>query len=248
MGFLLEPATLIPRSNNACRAELARDRIPALSFGAMTMTAPNHPIRLLLADDHQITLDVLRWSLRAAPDFEIVGQAADGPTAVRLAAELAPDVAIVDIALPGLDGVEVTRQIRSGGHGPRVVALSAHDQRRLIRAAFQAGASGYVVKTNGMQDLVEAVRTVAAGGAYLAGAANAELALELATGDDTLSPRERDVLRLLSTGRSIKEIATQLGVSVKTVENHRRHVLEIFDLSGVADLTRFAIREGITPL
>src|SRR4051812_5294962 len=110
-----------------------------------TNTTP--PTRLLLADDHRITLDVLRWSLRAAPDLQIVGEAVDGPTAVRLAAEPNPDIPILDTPPPGLDGVEVTRQIRSAGHGPRVVALSAYAERRLIRAMFRAGASGYVAKT-----------------------------------------------------------------------------------------------------
>jgi DNA-binding NarL/FixJ family response regulator len=212
------------------------------------MNAPART-RLLLADDHRITLEVLRWSLRAAPELEIVGEAVDGPTAVRLAAELKPDIVIVDIALPGLDGVEVTRQIRNAGRGPRVVALSAYAERRLIRAMFRAGASGYVAKTGGMEDLVDAIRTVAAGGAYLgSAAAGADLARELATGDEPISARERDILRLIAAGRSMKEIAGELHLSAKTVENHRRNLMDNLGLGGTADLTRYAITEGIVPL
>lgn len=221
------------------------------------------PLRLLLADDHRITLQVLRWSLRAAPDLTVVGEALDGHSAVRLASELKPDVVVMDVSLPGLDGIEATRQIirgggGDGGRGPRVVALSAHDAPRVIRGMFVAGASGYVVKTGAMEDLVQAVRTVAAGGTYLGGAAGierlraADIAAGGADGDggigDPLDPRDLALLRLIAAGRATKEIAADLGVSVKTVETRRHRLLDKLGLNDVATLTRYAVAEGIAPL
>ncbi|MDB5320775.1 MAG: DNA-binding response regulator [Phycisphaerales bacterium] len=224
------------------------------------MTTPT-PLRLLLADDHRITLQVLRWSLRAAPDLTVVGEALDGHSAVRLAGELKPDVVVMDVSLPGLDGIEATRQIirggggGGGGRGPRVVALSAHDARRVIRGMFAAGASGYVVKTGEIEDLVQAVRTVAAGGTYLGGAAGIERlrAAEIAGGDggiggDPLAPRDMALLRLIAAGRATKEIAAELGVSVKTIENGRHRLLDKLGIDDVATLTRYAVEEGIAPL
>jgi DNA-binding NarL/FixJ family response regulator len=207
---------------------------------------PDHPIRLLLADDHRITLEVLRWALRAAPELRIVGEALDGPTAVRVAREREADVAIVDIALPELDGIAVTRLIRDGGRGPRVLALSAHRERRLIRGMFRAGATGYISKGGTLDDLVAAVRTVAAGKTYL-GDPDAAV-IDLASDEDPFSPRETQTLRLIATGLSTKEIAARLDVSVKTVESDRRRLLEQLGLSGTADLTRYAVAERIAPL
>jgi DNA-binding NarL/FixJ family response regulator len=222
---------------------LPRDSRPPRDVPPAT---PDPPTPLHHADDHRITHEVHRWALRAAPDLRVVGEALDGPTAVRLAREREADVAIVDIALPDLDGIAVTRLIRNNGRGPRVLALSAHRERRLIRAMFEAGATGYVSKAGTLDDLVAAVRTVAAGGTHL-GDPDAAV-LDLASDEDPFSPRETETLRLIATGLSTKEIAARLGVSVKTVEVDRRRLLEQLRLAGTADLTRYAIAERIAPL
>jgi two-component system, NarL family, response regulator NreC len=212
-------------------------------------------IRVLLADDHRIMREGLRSLLEQQPDMKLVGEAENGREAVRLAGKLTPHVAVVDVAMPDLNGIEATRQIVAAVPGVRVLALSMHMDRRLIMGMLDAGASGYLLKDCAFEELVGAIRAVAAGGVYLspriAGFVvkdriqHAKSETSAATG---LTSKEREVVQLIAEGRSTKEIASLLYVSVKTVETHRQHVMSKLGFHSVAELTRFAISEGISSL
>ena len=210
------------------------------------------PIRIVLADDHQLLREGLRSLLKTDPGIDVVGEAANGPDAVRLAAELAPEVVVMDVNMPDLNGIEATRQIRAAGNGhgaPKVVALSAHSDERFAREMLAAGASGFVLKDAAFEQLADAVRAATAGRVYLSPATADSVARHVARGGTaggTLSPREREVLQLLAEGLATKQVAMRLDVSVKTVETHRRNLMEKLDLHSVAELTKFAIREGLT--
>ena len=219
---------------------------------------------VLLVDDHKIVREGICSLLRAQDDVEVVAQAEDGRAGVERAAALRPDVVVMDVAMPDLNGVDATRQIRAKSPGTRVVVLSAHVDRRTAAAALEAGASGIVPKDAAFEELATAVRTVAddkvyispqiAGGLIgdLVGGGAAAMASH-GPGDGrgvykALSPREREVLQLMAQGRATKEIARDLGVSVKTVETHRRQIMEKLELYSVAELTRYAVREGLVSL
>jgi two-component system response regulator NreC len=210
-------------------------------------------IRILLVDDHEVIRQGLRSLLRAAPGMDVVAEAANGPDAVRLAAETAPDAVVMDVNMPGLDGVEATRQIiataAAGQGAPKVVALSAHAGERVVRDMLKAGASGFVPKHAAFEELADAVRAVVAGRVYLSPAAAGTVAGHVARGGpavSTLSPREREVLQLTAEGLATKQVAARLSVSVKTVETHRRNLMEKLDIHSVAELTKYAIVEGLT--
>ncbi len=210
-------------------------------------------IRVLLADDHQIVRDGLHALLDAETDLEIVGEAREGRAAVQLAAQMKPDVVIMDIGMPDLNGMEATRQILEAAPGVRIVALSMHSDRRFIEGMFKAGAAGYLLKDAAFEELARAVRTVVAGRPYLSPSIAAAVidgyvnpAAGSASAADLLTPREREVLQLLAEGNSTKQIALSLDVSVKTVETYRSRLMEKLDLHSVAELTKYAVREGLT--
>jgi DNA-binding NarL/FixJ family response regulator len=212
-------------------------------------------ITLLIADDHQIVRDGLCTMFRARPEFEVLAEAADGRTTVELAGTLSPDVVIMDVSMPGLNGVEATRQIRAHHPGVRVVALSMHPERQFVSEMLSAGASGYLLKDSPFDELATAVRTAAAGEVYLCPKVAAVVVKGYVGGAPksspfcgNLSPREREVLQLLAEGKNTKEIAYALHVSTKTIETHRRQVMEKLNIYSVAELTRYAIREGVTAL
>jgi len=211
-------------------------------------------IRIVLADDHQMTRESLSLVLSQQPDFSIVAQTGDGRSAVRLAEEHHPDIAVIDVTMPGLNGVEVTRQISALGQNIRVIILSMHIERQFVSEALSAGASGYVLKDSPVEELVQAIRTVAKGETFLGRKVQEVLVNSLlnsgasAWGTAHLTPREREVLQLVAEGKNTKEIALLLHLSSKTVEGHRRQVMEKLDLYSVADLTRYAIKEGVTSL
>ena len=213
-------------------------------------------LRILLADDHQLFRDGLRTLLGQQADMEVVGEAVDGPSVLEAALRLRPDILLMDISMSGLNGIEATRRILGGGSTTRVIMLSMHADQRYVNEALRAGALGYVLKDSAIGELLAAIRTVARGRRYL----SATLAdrvigeyIDLAgerslSAFSTLSPRERQVLQLLAEGTSTKEMAAQLRVSVKTVETHRKQIMDKLDIHSVAELTKYAIREGITPL
>jgi len=189
-------------------------------------------------------------------DFEVLAEAEDGRTAVEMAERMMPHVVVMDIGMPGLNGIEATRQIVERVPSVRVIALSAYADRRLIAEVLKAGASGYLLKESAFEELAEAIRTAAAKKVYLSPQIAAELVDDYVRMSkdpgpsvfDSLSPREREVLQLIAEGQSTKEVARILKVSVKTVETHRRQLMNKLELFSVAELTRYAIREGLVSL
>jgi two-component system response regulator NreC len=212
------------------------------------------PIRILLADDHPVLRAGLRTLLEHEADMVVVGEASDGREAVALAQRLKPDVIIMDISMPNVDGLEATRQIRRLGLSAQVLILTVHAQERYLFPVLKAGAAGYLNKTAADTELVEAVRTVAAGGAFLQPAATRQLLEDYVAGVqagseqdryDRLSEREREVLKYVAAGYTAREIAEQLHLSPKSVETYRARILEKLELRTRADLVRYALRRGI---
>ena len=213
-------------------------------------------IKILLADDHAIMRQGLRSLIEKQPDMEVVGEAEDGRKAIELVRELVPDIVIMDITMPDLNGVEATRQITGELPKVKVIALSINSNRRFVTDMLGAGAAGYVLKECLFDELVQAIQAVAAGHSYLSsritGIVVEDYVNRMATVADSplasLTGREREVLQLVAEGVSTKQIALKLHVSTKTVEANRRQVMEKLDIHTVAELTRYAVREGLTPL
>jgi DNA-binding NarL/FixJ family response regulator len=210
-------------------------------------------VKVLVADDHQILREGLVTILGKA-GMTVVGEAADGRTAVRLARELQPQVVIIDIAMPELNGIEATRQIVEEFPHIKVIALSMHADRHFVRGMLQAGASGYLLKYCASQDLVQAICAVLNHQIFLSPGIT-ELVVDnfkSASGDSSafsvLTPREREVLQLYAEGKISREIAATLHVSLKTVEAYRRQIMEKMKFQSFADLIKYAIREGLTTL
>lgn len=211
-------------------------------------------VRILLADDHEMLREGLRAILERENDLEIVGEASDGRTAVAMAAKLVPDVVVMDITMADLNGVEATRQIRTDNPEVSVVALSRHSERHYVLKMLEAGAGGYVLKAAAYDELRSAVRAVTRGQKYLSPSITGiviDERLRAATTADTfkevaLGPREREIVQLLAEGCSSSQIAERLHISTRTVESHRRNIMKKLGLRGVAELTRYAIREGLT--
>lgn len=209
------------------------------------------PIRVVFADDHFVMRQGLRALLESDPGCEIIGEAATGREIVEKVLALEPAVAILDVGMPELNGLEATRQIRRGTAKTQVVVLTMHDSDELIRDLLRAGALGYVLKSDAARDLISAVRSVAEGRPFFTRSA-AKMVLrgylesrEPAGGDAALTPREREVVQLLAEGRSNKEVANALGISVKTAETHRAHIMRALDLNSICDLVHYAVRENI---
>jgi len=210
--------------------------------------------RIVLADDHRLMREGLKTLISGESDLEVVGEAEDGRSAVSLALELLPDVVIMDVAMPHLNGIEATRQILKQAPSVRIIALSMHSDRRFVGEMLKVGASGYLLKDGAFDELVRAIRAVLAGQVYL----NPRIAsivvehhvrrpkAENASVWSVLTAREREVLQLLSEGKTSKLIAAQLHISAKTVESHRRQITDKLGLRSVAELTKYAIREGLT--
>jgi len=210
-------------------------------------------IRVLLADDHKVVVDGLRALLEKEADIEVVGVARNGAEAVDLAAELAPEVVVMDHSMPGLNGADATRRIRAHDPGVAVICLSMHAERRFVSRAVASGAAGYVLKDRASEDIIRGIREVARGRTYLCPDASS-IALadyrsrisEEVSPADLLTDREREILQLIAEGAPTKRIAQQLHVSVKTVGTHRETIMRKLDIHSVAGLTKYAIREGLT--
>ncbi len=205
-------------------------------------------INVVIADDHVMFRQGLARMLSQAEDICVVGDAGDGETALKLIAEKNPAVAILDISMPPTDGIEVLQRLRRIGLQARVVFLTMHKDPVLAKNALNAGASGYVLKDDVFENLIHAVRTIVAGGRFIS-IAVMEAFMEAFPGGGKeqtgLTTREREVLRLISSGLTNKEIAAELAISIKTVETHRTRIMEKLDLHTVAELVRYAIRMGI---
>jgi two-component system response regulator NreC len=216
----------------------------------------NGTIRILLADDHRIVRQGLRILLEAEPDMEVIGEADNGRKVLKLAQELIPDVIIMDLSMPELNGIEATRQILSGAPEVKVVALSMHSDSLFVLNMIKAGASGYLLKDCALEELVKAIRTVVSHKTYLSPGISDIVIRDFVTGWQTtntsafsvLSAREREVLQLMAEGRTTNQIADGLCVSVKTVEAHRKQVMTKLGIRSVAELTKYAIRQGLTSL
>jgi two-component system response regulator NreC len=233
--------------------------------GSVATTASAQGIRVLLADDHDIMRDGLRALLELAGDIQVVGDARTGREAVEEAERLLPDVVLMDITMPELDGVEACRRIRQRTPEVRVLFLTMHEADEYLFRALRAGAAGYVIKRTATADLLAAVRAVARGESFLSPSVARTLVSEFAGSDhrqvgasaddgdelsrrdayDTLSGREREVLQLVAEGSTNPEIAEQLHLSVKTVQSHRAAVMEKLELHDVTHLVRYAVRKGL---
>ncbi len=211
------------------------------------------PIRILIADDHAILRDGLASLLSKEADFEVVGQAHDGPSALELLRKLKPDVAVLDISMPPPNGIEVCRTIKSELPSIKIIALSLHNERQILFGILKAGALGYVLKNCAYQELANAIRLVAAGQSYVSPVLSSLLideALNPQPGGSAsvLTEREQKIVKLLSEGSTSKQIASDLGVSIKTVDTQRRQIMDKLKVNSVAELTKFALRAGLTSL
>jgi len=211
--------------------------------------------KIILADDHKIMREGLRALLEKQADFEVTAEAENGLDAVQLTKKLKPNIVIMDIGMPGLNGIEATRQITAEVSSTKVIALSMHSDKRFVIEMLKAGVSAYLLKDSASEELASAIRTVLSGKPYLSPRITDVVLkdyLNTLTKEPSaftlLTPREREVLQLIAEGKTTKEIATALFVSVKTVDTHRQQLMEKLNLRSVAELTKYAIREGLTSL
>jgi DNA-binding NarL/FixJ family response regulator len=211
-------------------------------------------IKVLIADDHQIMREGLRALLEKEIDIKVLGEAEDGRMIQRMAREMRPDVIIMDVAMPDLNGIEATRQIAAELPGVKIIALSMHDDRRFVLNMLKAGAAGYMLKDCAFKDLAKAIRVVMSHKTflspevadivvkdYLAASQPAE-----SSAFNLLSPREREVLQLIAEGKTSALIGESLHISIKTVETHRQQIMVKLKIKSIAELTKYAIREGLT--
>jgi DNA-binding NarL/FixJ family response regulator len=206
------------------------------------------PITLLLADDHQLVRQSL-ISLLEHEGFDVLGEASDGRTAVRLVQELSPEIAVLDMVMPGLNGIDAARQIQRVSPRTKSILVTMYAERQYVVQALRAGIRGYVLKSQGARDLIQAIREVHNGAVYLSPKVS-ELAVDLSLGRaeaeaDPLSPREREVVQLIAEGLTTKEVASVLGISVKTAEAHRINSMRKLDVHETASLVRYAVRQGL---
>jgi two-component system NarL family response regulator len=209
-------------------------------------------IRVMLVDEHRMLREALRIILEKAGDIVLVAEAGDGAAALDLAREFAPDVVVMDIGLAGMSGIETTRRMLAENRGIKVLGLSPFADRRRVREMFEAGARGYIVKSAGSEELLRGIRAVAQGETYLYAEAAAAIVDSLRKpsqqGRHTLGRREREVLQLLASGKTSAQIAERLRIATGTVEVHRRNIMRKLDLHNVAELTKYAIREGLSSI
>ena len=213
-------------------------------------------IRVLLADDHRIVREGLRSLLEKESDMEVIGETEGGPAAVRLIQKMLPNVVVMDITMPDLNGIEVTHQIVNKAPGVKVLALSMHSEPRFVVAMLAAGAAGYLLKDCAFEELATGIRTVAANQTYLSPAVVNVVVKDYihrlektdTSAFSVLTAREREVLQLLAEGKTTKEIALRLCLSVKTIETHRQQIMGKLNIQSIAELTKYAIREGLTAL
>jgi two-component system NarL family response regulator len=208
-------------------------------------------IRIMLVEDHTVVREALRSMLEKEPDMRIVAEAGDGETALRLSGEIAPEVVVMDVSMPGLDGIETTRRLLAANPAIKVLALSTYRDRRIIQQILDCGAAGYVVKSAAGAELRRGIRAVVEGRSYLSSEAAEAVADGLRSSQPgpelALSRRERQVLALIVGGKTSSDIADSLHIAQSTVEVHRRNIMRKLQVHGMANLIKYAIREGLTP-
>lgn len=216
------------------------------------MTKKDNRIKLIIADDHKMMLEGLRDALSNIPDLNIVGLAINGREALCKAHKIKPDVIVMDISMPGLNGIEATRKFSSEMPDIKIVAISMHCDKHLVSQILNAGAHGFVLKECAVKELAHSIRTVMDGETYICSKMVKILVDNMVSKSSglsgKLSSRERELLQLLAEGGNTKDIAEQMSVTTKTVESHRRRVMAKLGLHSVADLTKYALREGLTSL
>ncbi len=209
-------------------------------------------IRIMLVEDHTVVREALRGMLEREPDMQIVAEAGDGESALRLARMVAPEVVVMDISMPGIDGIQSTRRLLAANPAIKVLALSTYRDRRVIQQILDAGAAGYVVKSAAGAELRRGIRAVIEGRSYLCPDAAAAVADGLRerkqAPEQTLSRRERQVLALIVEGKTSSDIAAILGIAQSTAEVHRRNIMRKLQVHGIANLIKYTIREGLTSL
>jgi DNA-binding NarL/FixJ family response regulator len=214
------------------------------------------PVRIMLADDHPLIREAIAHLVASAPEFELVGEAADGKECLERIADLRPDILILDIAMPDMNGEQVSRELRRRYPDLKIIALSGYNDRQFVRAMIKAGAKAYVVKSASGRELIHALRAVASGKNYLSPeVTGAVMTLWEDTAPsaglsqpDSLGKREKEVLKHIAEGHRSAIIAAQMGIAVATVEAHRRNILRKLQLHSAADLTRYALRHGLIDL
>lgn len=214
-------------------------------------------VRIVLADDHNIIRDGLKSMLEKQSNLEVVAEADNGRNAVDIVRQTVPDVVVMDVGMPELNGIDATRQILSESPKTKILALSMHSDKQFVLTMLKSGASGYLLKNCVFNELIQAIDTVVNNKTYLSPSIANLVLEELVTsqnnqassaGRTILTGREREVLQLLTEGKTTKQIAAELHVSVSTVETHRRQTMEKLNLHSIAELTKYAIREGLTTL
>jgi DNA-binding NarL/FixJ family response regulator len=208
-------------------------------------------VRILLADDHAIVRQGLKLLIDTQPDMDVVGESADGDGVLQQAAALKPDIVVMDISMPGLNGLVATRTLKRAQPLVTIIALTRHDDDTYVQELLRAGASGYVLKQSVPLELIRAIRAVAAGGVYIDPAMSANVAGGLFAGQESdrrpqgaISDRESEVLRLIAVGHSNKEVSSQLSISVKTVEVHKTNAMRKLGLTGRVDIIRYGVLKG----
>jgi len=220
------------------------------------MATEENPIRILIVDDHSIVREGLRALIERQAHMEVVGEAENGQEAVSLAEELEPDLVVMDINMPGLNGIDATRKIRGMLPESKVIALSMHTGKRYVTEVLRAGASGFLLKYSASKELIPAIESVIKNKPYLSSGLDAlviqafveQFSLSQKPERSELTSREREVLQLIAEGHSTKSIAAQMFVSTKTIETHRSKLMKKLDIHSIAALTKYAIREGFTTL
>jgi len=220
------------------------------------MNSLDKKVKILLADDHRILRLGLRELLGKKTGFEVIAEAENGRDAIKLSRKFLPDVVLMDITMPDLNGVDATQQIMTECPGTKVIILSVHSEQRFVAEVIKAGASGYILKDCNFDEIIQAIDTVTSGSIYLcsriATVLRDDYLKHLVSGEpesaSVLSSREREVLQLIAEGKSTKEIAFSFNLSVKTIEAHRQRIMEKLNIHNIADLTKYAIREGLTSL
>jgi DNA-binding NarL/FixJ family response regulator len=215
------------------------------------MREPGRPLRVLLADDHVTVRHGLKLLIDAQSDMKVIAEASDGDTAVKGAIALKPDVVVMDISMPGMNGLVATRALKKQQPGMAVVTLTRHSDDAYLQELFRAGVSGYVLKQSAPNELLQAIRAAAAGGQYLDSALTARVTAGFLAREGrtvkpggSLSQREAEVLRLIASGYSNKEIAARLSLSVKTVEAHKANAMRKLGLNGRIDIVKYALLQG----